>query len=140
MFENNSKKTYTLDDYPVTYIKIGDGFTAIDNTVKKMIEVINESAKNIRIRSKASDIIKDVPERDKYGECDAIYNWTRDNSRYTKDIDGEETLQSPIMALDLIDKGSSISGRLRRLYHVMPFVIKKYRLPRGYKNCRIWKR
>jgi len=110
MFESDLKVEYSLNDYPVEYMQVGEGFTAIDNTVKRMIQAINESAKNIRIRSAASNIIKDIPEKDKYGEVDAIYQWLQNHTHYVKDIDGEEMLQSPLVALDMIDKGFAFQG------------------------------
>ncbi len=142
MFEKiirRKKETYSLDDYPVTYIPIGKGFTAIENTVKKMIQVIQDSSKNLHVRSVASDIIKDVPEKDKWGEVDAIYNWVRNHTHYVKDIDGEEMLQSPLVGLDMIEKGFNFQGDCDCLSSLLLSLLKSVGYPvsiriAGYTN------
>lgn len=79
---------------------IGSGDTAIVNTVRKMKDIINVSSRNPYIREWAGNIVSRVEVNDKKGEANAIFNFVRDNVRYTKDPYGFEYLQTPPTLLE----------------------------------------
>ena len=79
---------------------IGTGDTAIFRTVDKMKNIINTSARNPYIREWAKNIVSRVGVNDKKAEVNAIFNFVRDNVRYTKDPLGFEYLQTPPTLLE----------------------------------------
>ena len=79
---------------------IGTGDQAIFNTVTKMKSIITESSKNSYVREWAKRIVANVTVNDKKGEAQAIFNFTRDNVRYTRDPAGFEYLQTPPTMLE----------------------------------------
>lgn len=81
-----------------TYIGIGDA--AIFKTVDKMKQIISESSKNAFVREWAKKIVSRVTVNDKKGEASAIFNFVRDNVRYTKDPLGYEYVQTPPFLLE----------------------------------------
>lgn len=53
-----------------------------------------------RIRELALSIVGLVPGKNFRGEIDRIFVWVRDNVRYTRDVRGVETVQTPAKTLD----------------------------------------
>lgn len=104
------KDHYDINREPVSYSFLGFGDAVTINTVKKMIDTIKSSSKNLRVVKKAADIVSHLPAKDQVAEVTTIYNWVRDNSRYVKDPHGTEMLQSPLVALDQIEAGQVFSG------------------------------
>lgn len=85
---------------PRTEEYIGTGDQAIENTVAKMKSIINDSSKNPYIREWAKNVVGRVTVNDKKGEASAIFNFVRDNVRYTKDPYGYEYIQTPPAILE----------------------------------------
>ncbi len=79
---------------------IGFGDDAIYNTVYKMRDIINISARNPYVRKWAQKILGAVKVNDKMGEAKAIFNFVRDNVRYTRDPKGFEYIQTPPLLLE----------------------------------------
>lgn len=79
---------------------IGVGEVAIDNTVLKMKQIINESARNPYIREWAKHIVARVAVNDKENEAVRIHQFVRDNVRYTRDPYGFEYIQTPPVLLE----------------------------------------
>lgn len=97
---------------PRTEEYIGTGDQAIYNTVTKMKSIIVASSKNPLIREWAGQVISRVEVNDKLGEAKAIFNFVRDNVRYTRDPLGFEYIQTPPVLLESI--GQSIKGQGER--------------------------
>jgi hypothetical protein len=100
---------------PRTEEYIGSGDTAIYNTVNKMKSIISQSSKNPYVREWVGRIVSRVEVNDKRGEASAIFNFVRDNVRYTKDPLGFEYIQTPPVLLDSVwqymnKKGERPSG------------------------------
>lgn len=85
---------------PRTEEYIGTGDQAIFNTVTKMKDIISQSSKNPYVREWAKKIISRVEVNDKKGEASTIFNFVRDNVRYTKDPMGFEYIQTPPVVLE----------------------------------------
>jgi len=85
---------------PRTEENIGTGDDAIYRTVNKMKSIIRDSSKNPYIREWAKNIISRVEVNNKQGEASAIFNFVRDNVRYTKDPFGFEYVHTPPVLLE----------------------------------------
>jgi len=80
------------------YIGTGDG--AIYKTVDRMKQIIIESSKNTYVREWAKKIVSRVEVNQNKSEASAIFDFVRDNVRYTKDPLGFEYLQTPPILLE----------------------------------------
>jgi transglutaminase-like putative cysteine protease len=85
---------------PRTEENIGTGDGAIYRTVNKMKQIISDSSKNPYVREWVKEVVSRVEVNNKRGEAQAIYNFVRDNVRYTKDPLGFEYLQTPPALLE----------------------------------------
>jgi transglutaminase-like putative cysteine protease len=85
---------------PRTEENIGTGDQAIYNTVTKMKNIIRESSKNTYVREWAKKIVSRVTVNEKKEEASSIFDFVRDNVRYTKDPLGFEYLQTPPVLLE----------------------------------------
>ncbi len=101
---------YDINAQPVKYSFLGFGESVATNTVYKMMDVIKQSSKNLRVRNKAAEIVAGVRTKDQWAEVDAIYWWVKNNTRYLKDPHGTELIISPVTALDQISAGIKFSG------------------------------
>jgi hypothetical protein len=79
---------------------IGTGDQAIFNTVTKMKDIISQSSKNIYVREWAKKIVARVTVNDRKSEAQAVFNFVRDNVRYTRDPLGFEYIQTPPAVLE----------------------------------------
>ena len=79
---------------------IGTGDAAIENMVQKMKNIINISSKNPYVREWVKNIVARVDVNNKKGEASAIFNFVRDNIRYTKDPYGYEYIHTPSATLE----------------------------------------
>jgi transglutaminase-like putative cysteine protease len=79
---------------------IGTGDTAIYKTVDRMKDIIDSSAKNPYVREWAKKIMGRVEVNNKKAEASAIFDFVRDNVRYTKDPLGFEYIQTPPALLE----------------------------------------
>lgn len=79
---------------------IGSGDTAIFNTVNKMKSIIQQSSRNPYVREWAKNIVSRIEVNDKLGEARAIFDFVRDNLRYTKDPYGFEYITTPPVILE----------------------------------------
>ncbi len=72
-------------------------------TARLIAEMIREGAKDFYVRQKAIEIFRayKVPPKDRFGEVWALFDWTRRNIRYTRDIFRVELLHSARRMLEL---------------------------------------
>lgn len=84
---------------PVQYMTLSGGFDGTDQTVAIMSKLTmgQWGARSPKIRGLAINILNaaGVAGKDYEGELVAIHNWVRDNIRYTRDVQGQETLCPP---------------------------------------------
>ncbi len=66
-----------------------------------MRDLIREGRSALPVRLKAAEIIRGLPPKKWMAEASAIQRWVRDNIRYTKDINGVETLHTAEKVLEL---------------------------------------
>jgi hypothetical protein len=95
---------------PRTEEYIGTGDAAIYNTVDKMKSIIAQSSKNPYVREWAGTILSGIEVNNKAQEAESIYNFVRDNIRYTKDPLGYEYIQTPLVLLESIGQYQNRKG------------------------------
>ena len=81
---------------------LGSGKEVVHNTLLRMKQLILDGAKNWEVRYAASQLVKDIPERDDFKEVNAIFKYVQHYARYTKDPYRVELLHSPEISLRLI--------------------------------------
>lgn len=74
---------------------LSGGADSISQTIALMVKLVKQYRKDPQIRALSESIIQDVPEKDAVGEVRAVFNWVRDNIRYTQDVRDVETLKTP---------------------------------------------
>jgi len=100
-----------LGDQEVKYVNLGFGeFNVSMNTLALMKSSILQSTKNPTVRDWAAHIVQGIPQKDEWGEAEAIYHFVQNHSRYTKDPTNVEMLQSPLVAFSYWDKGQIWQG------------------------------
>lgn len=79
------------------------GFQGTEKTVERMKELIRRGARDFYVRQKAIDILmaNKVRPKDYLGEIRALFEWVRQNIRYTKDPHQVETLHAARRMLEL---------------------------------------
>jgi len=81
---------------PATSVPLAEGDEGTDQTIQAMRRLIDEGKKDPVVHETAAWILKQarVAPFDWMGELRAIYDWGRANVRYTRDVQGKETLHS----------------------------------------------
>lgn len=70
--------------------------------------LIADSVYKPGVRETAESILAEIPQKNWREEMRAIYNYVRDNIRYTQDIDGVETIKTPqLMIAEIRNRGMS---------------------------------
>lgn len=106
---------------------IPEGIDGVRATLKLMARLVRQYRVDPVIRQTAEDIIARVPEKDYYGEAEAIHNWVRDHIRYTQDVYDVETLKPPPFILqtaqgDCDDKSLLTATLLQSIGHPVRFI------------------
>jgi Transglutaminase-like superfamily len=83
--------------------KIPSGYAGTLRTVKHVVDLIKQGAKDFHVRQSAIDILlqKGVRAKDYLGEIRALFEWVQQNVRYTKDTFRVEVLHSARRMLEL---------------------------------------
>lgn len=94
----------------ITVQQLSEGDKGIYETAEKMVEMIRTESTTYYVRQWAEVIIQDVPERDKWGEVKALYNFVKEHIRYTRDMIEMEYIQGPTYLLSKIGSGETALG------------------------------
>ena len=78
----------------------GDG--AIRATLGHMVDLVSTFKTDLNIRNLAVQLVQGCAPKDKQCELSTLQRWVRDEVRYVNDIDGVETLQTPVQTLKLM--------------------------------------
>ena len=107
---------------PIQFMQVPNGFRGTDATVRLMSQLSHGryGSRSPKIRALAINILRTrgVPEKQYKAEMNALYEWVRDNIRYTRDVAGQETLCPPeeiafnSQAGDCDDKSVLLAGLL----------------------------
>jgi len=111
---------YQLFDIP-------SGSDGVRTTLKLMSRLVKAYKRHPRIRERAASLIQNVAQKDWSGEVRAIHAFVRDSIRYTRDINGVETVHSPDVVLqtehgDCDDKSTLLASLLESVGHPTRFV------------------
>jgi transglutaminase-like putative cysteine protease len=108
-------------------------------TVRLMRRFVQQFKTSTQVRQEALALIQDLPQKDWYGEVEALFSWVRDHIRYVRDINGVETLQTPLVTMELgtgdcDDKASLLASLLESIGHPTRFVAVGFQHPREYSH------
>lgn len=70
-------------------------------TLRKMSQVVKQYKKTLPIYLFSRNVVQDVLGKDFVGELRAVQEWVRENVRYTRDIRGVESIQTPVKTLEI---------------------------------------
>lgn len=110
----------TLEDFP-------DGEAGTRAVLRRMREIVREAKKHPLIRAQAVAIVQRVPAKNWPAEAAAVQDWVRQHIRYTRDVLGVETLQTPayllrVRAGDCDDHSMLVAALLESIGHPTRFV------------------
>lgn len=101
---------------------ISSGARGTNETLKLMRAIVRQSKKSMTVRALTLSLVKNLKQKDYFGELRAIHRYVRDNIRYVRDIKGVETIQTPEKTLeigqgDCDDKSSLLASMLESIGH-----------------------
>jgi len=98
-----ASRVYLAPDVNATYTRrpLADGDAGTFATVALMRQMIDRYKADPALRERAVAVAFLTPAHDEVAEIEAVYNFVRDNVRYTKDVVGIETLATPDKTLAL---------------------------------------
>ena len=98
--------------------RMSTGDRGVGETLAKMRRLVAFGASNLRVRETAVGIVRGGPAHDAMSDLRALFDWVRSNIRFTPDVLGVETLQSPEYTLGLragdCDDMATLLGALAR--------------------------
>src|SRR3972149_621421 len=86
---------------PTTFGELPSGVEGIRRTLRIMVQMQRHWKKDPGIRQLAADLVKNLPQGDTTAEVKVLHAFVRDRIRYTNDIHGIETLQTPRATLEM---------------------------------------
>ena len=124
---------FLAPEIPASYTRtsISDGEAGIFDTLALMRRMVNDFKTNPGIRQAALNVTFMTPAQDDASEVEALFTFVRDYIRYTKDVYGIETLQTPdkTMAMrvgDCDDQTVLLASLLESIGYPTRFVIEGY--------------
>jgi len=115
-------------------VALADGMRGIEQTLGTMRDLVNQFRTNLDIRQTATATIFLTPEKNQLAEANALFELVRDGIRYTRDINGVETISTPLMTLqgrigDCDDQVVLLATLLEAVGYPTRFVVAGYNLP-----------
>lgn len=77
------------------------GDEGVKQTLRRMSDIAREYSKNPTVIRLARAIVHSCPVKDFACEARALFEWVRDNIRWTRDVYGVETLATPVRTLEM---------------------------------------
>lgn len=110
-----------------------------NTTLKLMSSLVKQFKRDPMIRDTALSLVAGLRPRDWTGEARRLYEYVRDNIRYTRDVSRVETLQTPPVTMDVEagdcdDKSTLLAALLESVGHPTRFVATGYREPQSYSH------
>jgi hypothetical protein len=97
-----AKKFMPIAFPPGTYVQpLLSGDAGVEQTINEMRALVDEALRDPSIVRLATDIVRSVPAFDDYAEAQALYQWVRQNIRFTKDPVNKEKLYPPAELLKI---------------------------------------
>ena len=87
----------------IDHLRIPKGYPGTMVTARHIVDLIKRGAKDFHVRQKAIDIFRHygIRPKDYEGEVSALFDWVKNNIRYTRDIYKVELLHSARRMLQL---------------------------------------
>lgn len=109
------------------------------STLMLMRSLVQRFKRDSRIRETAIALVSHAKQRDWTREAAAIYQYVRDSIRYVRDISGVETLQTPLVTMELEagdcdDKSTLLAALLESIGHPTRFVATGYQAAGRYSH------
>lgn len=106
---------------------IPEGKAGIIKTLKIMRALVREYKTNLTIRLLAQKITQKLPPKNYTREAIELHKLVRDKIRYVKDVNGVETIQTPIQTLrigsgDCDDQALLVAALLESIGHKTQFI------------------
>jgi transglutaminase-like putative cysteine protease len=120
-------------------VQLSNGMAGVKQTLAAMRHLVEQGKKDLNIRQSATQIVFLTPEKNQFAEAEAIFNFVRDSIRYVRDINGVETLQSPVITLqtqmgDCDDQTTLLASMLEAVGYATRFVVAGYIEPNHYEH------
>lgn len=110
---------------------LSSGLAGISETIKYMREFVDQYKTHPRIRELALKLTRGISQKAYSEEARALFNFVQNSIRYTRDINGVETVQTPLKTLeygagDCDDKATLLAALLESIgfetrFHAMGF-------------------
>ena len=109
-----------------TLKNISSGLGGIETTLAYMRAYVEEYKIHPAVRELALKLTRNLPQKDFDGEARVLFDYVQNSIRYVRDINGVETVQTPLKTLeygagDCDDKASLLAALLESLGHETRF-------------------
>ena len=120
-------------------VALQDGMRGIEQTIWTMRQLVNQYRTNLDIRQTATATIFLTPEKNQLAEAQALFDLVQTGIRYTRDINGVETISTPIMTLqgrlgDCDDQVVLLATLLEAVGYPTRFVVSGYNDPGQFEH------
>ena len=85
----------------MTLMAVPDGQAGTVATLKMMVDLARQFRRDPYIRTLTAGLVRNLEAKNYTAEVDTVFNWVRDNVRYTLDINNVETIQWPTKTIEL---------------------------------------
>lgn len=118
---------YSVSHLSGALLDIPSGAAGVRATLRIMRNLVRTYKTNIQIRDFAAKLVQDLPQKDWSGQVRRLHEFVRDGVRYLKDVNGVETVQTPLFTLenrygDCDDKATLLATMLESIGHPARFV------------------
>ena len=115
-------------------VALSDGMRGVEQTLGTMRQLVNQYRTNLDIRQTATATVFLTPEKDQLAEAQALFDLVQQGIRYTRDINGVETISTPLMTLqgrlgDCDDQVVLLATLLESIGYPTRFVVAGYNYP-----------
>lgn len=129
-----SDHNYALSHLSGVLLDIPSGAAGVRATLQIMRDLVREYKTNVQIRDFAARLVQNLPQKDWAGQVEKLHAFVRDGVRYVRDVDGVETVQTPLVTLqvrygDCDDKATLLATMLKSIGHPAQFVAVGFREP-----------
>lgn len=82
-------------------IPIPGGIAGVQATLSHMVSLVRQYKTDMTVRTLAMELTRQCGEKDRRCDLAALHSFVRDRVKYQYDVDGVETLQTPVQTLRL---------------------------------------
>jgi len=90
-----------LDPATATLVSIPGGLAGVRATLEHMVSIVRTFKTDLNVRNTAGQLVSGCGDKDYRCELSTLQRFVRDRIRYVRDVDGVETLQTPVQTLKL---------------------------------------